>query len=104
MSEIDSTPIYVGAGLAGVGAWLNGQASTCAAELADLRARLAPLQDAWMQSQAADYYQGLQQNWNIAAEGLFGPEGVLGQIAQAMNVNWGNYAEAEWANIRTWQH
>jgi hypothetical protein len=35
---------------------------------------------------------------------LLGPDGVLGQIAHAMNVNWGNYTEAEWANISGWKH
>jgi hypothetical protein len=45
-----------------------------------------------------------QQEWNVAAEGLFGPNGILGEIAQAMNVNWGNYTDAEWSNIKTWRH
>ena len=31
-----------------------------------------PLQDQW-QGPAQSYYQGLQQEWNIAADGLFGP-------------------------------
>jgi uncharacterized protein YukE len=104
MPDIDGTPIYVGADLQNAGTWLNSEAATCSEELARLKAQLAPLQEAWTLSQAADYYQGLQQEWNIAAEGLFGPDGVLGQIAQAMNVNWGNYSDAEWSNIRTWQH
>jgi uncharacterized protein YukE len=104
MANIDGTPIYVAADLEGAGAWLNTQATTCADDLSRLKAQLAPLADAWTASKAADYYQGLQQEWNIAAEGLFGPDGVLGRIAQTMNVNWGNYSDAEWSNIRTWQH
>src|SRR3981081_3993300 len=104
MPNIDGTPIWVGEGLSGAGAWLNGQATTASDDLATLKAQLAPLQEAWTQSQAASYYQGLQQEWNIAAEGLFGPDGVLGQIAHAMNVNWGNYSDAEWSNISTWKH
>jgi hypothetical protein len=104
MADIDSQPIHVGPGLADAGTWLNTQAGQCADDLAQLKAKLAPLAEAWTQSKAADYYQGLQQEWNIAAEGLFGPDGVLGQIAHAMNVNWGNYSDAEWSNIRTWQH
>lgn len=104
MADIDGTPIYVANELSGAGAWLNTQATTCSDDLARLKAQLAPLAEAWTQSQAAGYYQGLQQEWNIAAEGLFGPDGVLGQIAHAMNVNWGNYSDAEWSNIKTWQH
>ena len=104
MADIDGTPVYVGAELQSAGTWLNTQATTCADDLARLKAQLAPLAEGWTQSQAADYYQGLQQEWNIAAEGLFGPDGVLGQIAHAMNLNWGNYSDAEWSNIRTWQH
>jgi len=104
MANIDGTPIYVAAELEGAGTWLNTQATNCADDLARLKAQLAPLADAWTLSKASDYYQGLQQEWNIAAEGLFGPDGVLGRIAQAMNVNWGNYSDAEWSNIQTWQH
>lgn len=104
MADIDGTPIHVGSGLENAGTWLNAQATTCADALFQLKGKLAPLAEAWTHSQAAGYYQGLQQEWNIAAEGLFGPDGVLGQIAHAMNVNWNNYSEAEWSNIKTWQH
>lgn len=104
MANIDGTPIFVAEGLSAAGPWLNSQAAICTDDLSALRAQLAPLAEAWTMSQAATYYQGLQQEWNIAAEGLFGPEGVLGQIAHAMNVNWGNYSNAEWSNISTWKH
>ncbi|GLY80029.1 WXG100 family type VII secretion target [Actinoallomurus iriomotensis] len=104
MADIDGSDIYVGEGLGAAGGVINARAGQIAGELEALKSKLAPLQDAWNKSQAADYYQGLQQEWNIAAEGLFGPEGVLGEIAQAMNVNWGNYTDAEWANIQTWKH
>jgi uncharacterized protein YukE len=67
-----------------------------------LKSKLAPLVDIWM-GLASSYYQPLQQEWNIAADGLFGPTGVLGQIANAMNVTWNNYSECEWANVRGWQ-
>lgn len=103
-SPVDASQIYVQEGLAGAGSTINGMAQTMADELAQLKSKLSPLQDAWTQSQAATYYQGLQNEWDIAANGLFGPDGVLGRIAQAMHVNWGNYSEAEWSNIQTWKH
>ncbi|MGX9227921.1 hypothetical protein ACWV95_20050 [Streptomyces albus] len=46
----------------------------------------------------------MQNEWDIAAEGLFGYDGVLGRIAHAMNINWNNYSDAEWSNVSTWKH
>ncbi|MEU1302170.1 WXG100 family type VII secretion target [Streptomyces shenzhenensis] len=104
MSDIDGTPIYVGEGLGAAGARLNGQAAAIEELLQHLRSLLAPLEEAWTHSTAATYYQDLKMEWDIAAMGLYGPDGVLGQIAHAMNVNWANYTAAEEANISTWRH
>jgi uncharacterized protein YukE len=104
MPDVDGSQIYVGEGLGAAGGWLNGRAAEIAGRLEALKSKLAPLQEAWTQSQAASYYQDLQQEWNISAEGLLGPDGVLGQIAHTMNVNWGNYTDAEWSNVQTWKH
>jgi hypothetical protein len=52
---------------------------------------------------AADWYHWKQQEWNAAAYGLFSPEGVLGQIALKLNISWGNYCDAEGANVQSWQ-
>ncbi|MGW8378532.1 WXG100 family type VII secretion target [Streptomyces sp. ODS28] len=104
MANIDSARLYVGEGLGEAGKYLNSRAAAISDELARLKGRLAPLADAWNQSQAASYYQDMQNEWDIAAEGLFGPEGVLGRIAHAMDVNWNNYSDAEWSNVSTWKH
>ncbi|MCO5974954.1 WXG100 family type VII secretion target [Actinoallomurus soli] len=104
MADIDGREMYVGEGLGAAGVWINGRAGQIRDELKALEGKLAPLQEGWNHSLAADYYQRLQGDWNLAAEGLFGPDGVLGQIAHAMNVNWGNYTDAEWSNIQTWKH
>lgn len=104
MADIDGTEIYVGEGLGAAGGWLNGRAGEIEGELQTLMNKLTPLRDSWLKSQAATYYEDLQQEWNIASEGLFGQNGVLGQIAHTMNVNWGNYTDAEWSNIQTWKH
>jgi hypothetical protein len=45
----------------------------------------------------------LQGEWNLAADGLFGPTGVLGKIAYSLNLSWANYSDCEWANVKTWQ-
>jgi len=102
MSSIDSTPILVHADLEAAGATINAQAQTISDELAALKAQLMPLAETWYGT-ANTYYEGLQQEWNIAAEGLFGPDGVLGRIAAAMDVNWANYSDAEWSNTQTWK-
>jgi uncharacterized protein YukE len=96
-------PILVQTELSNAGTYLNNQASMISDELNSLAAYLNGLPEIWTGS-ASTYYQGLQQEWNIAAAGLFGPDGVLGEIANAMNVTWGNYSDAEWSNSSTWQH
>jgi|SRR5882757_3430758 len=103
--SISGASIFVKEGLGGAGNVINGKASTLAEQLNKLKGELAPLQDEWRESQAATYYQDMQNEWDLAANGLFGPDGVLGRIAMAMNVNWGNYSDAEWSNVQTWtQH
>ncbi|MEV6536986.1 WXG100 family type VII secretion target [Streptomyces sp. NPDC051639] len=103
-SSIDGAQIFVGDSLGSAGAHIQAQAQAIADELGSLKTKLAPLQEAWRESQAAGYYQGLQNEWEVAANGLLGPDGILGQIAHAMNINWANYTEAEGANIQTWRH
>jgi WXG100 family type VII secretion target len=99
----DATPIAVPVDLEGAGTHLNNVAAAISGELEALwMNKLEPLQSTWT-GRAATYYQGLQQEWNTAAAGLFAPDGVLGQIARAMNVNWGNYSYAEADNTQTWQ-
>jgi uncharacterized protein YukE len=103
MAIPESMPILVAAELEGVGTYLNGQATEIADELSQLASYLNQLDLIWS-GNASSYYQGLQAEWNIAAEGLFGPDGVLGEIATAMNLTWNNYSDAEWSNSQTWNH
>jgi uncharacterized protein YukE len=104
MADIDSTPIQADPELKDKAHALTTLANECIDTLDGLQRKLRPLAEAWTHSQAASYYQGLQQEWNIAVEGLMGPDGVLGQIAHALHISYENYAEAEWANIGTWRH
>lgn len=105
MPGIDGAQIYVSEGLGGAGSQLKSMADELIQELQQLKNRLAPLADSWKQSQAATYYQDMQNEWDMAAYGLFDEEnGVLGRIANAMNVNIGNYSECEWSNIATWNN
>jgi WXG100 family type VII secretion target len=100
---VGGSRIAVPSELQAAGSTINGIAAAIEGELSALKSLLAPLQDTWTGAAQA-YYQGLQNEWNIAADGLFGPTGVLGQIAQTMNLNWNNYTDSESANVRTWQH
>ncbi|GAA5179197.1 hypothetical protein GCM10023322_08460 [Rugosimonospora acidiphila] len=88
--------------LENAGAQLSGTARTIDDQLSTLKNQLVPLQDYW-QGPAQSYYQDLQAEWNVAAQGLFGPDGVMGEIASALNLAWNNYTDCEWANVRTWQ-
>ncbi len=68
-----------------------------------LEAKIAPLADTW-RANSATYFEDQRLAWNVAADGLFGPEGVMGMIAHALNVNYQNYSDAELANEHTWKH
>jgi uncharacterized protein YukE len=100
---IDSRHLAVPLDLEHAGPYINSVAQQASDELTQLRNRLQPVLEIWC-GDAMDYYSGLQDEWNIAAEGLLGPEGVLGTIAHAMNITWKNYTECEWANVQTWKH
>jgi uncharacterized protein YukE len=100
---VDGREIHVPVDLEHAGPYINGIAAAVSDELKQLRTKLEPILASWS-GQAQEGYAGLQDEWNIAAEGLLGPEGVLGQIAHAMNVTWSNYTDCEWANVQTWQH
>ncbi len=102
MPDVAGSMLQVPSDLQGAGTYINGVATQIESELIALKNQLAPLMDSWSGA-AQTYYEGLQQEWNIAADGLFGPTGVLGIIAQAMNLNWNNYTDCEWANVRTWK-
>jgi WXG100 family type VII secretion target len=103
MPDVSGARLVVPSDLQSAGTYINGIAATIEGELTALKSLLQPLQDTWVGA-AQSYYEGLQTEWNIAADGLFGPTGILGQIAQAMNLNWNNYTDTEWANVKTWQH
>jgi uncharacterized protein YukE len=102
MADVASSNLVVPADLFAAGTTLNGRAHDIVAELDALKSQLAPIADTWI-GPAASYYQPLQAEWNIAAEGLFGPDGILGQIASALNLSWNNYSECEWSNVQSWK-
>lgn len=100
----DGTSILVHSQLGEVGPRIHASAEEIIGELQRLITLLGPLKDTWTTSEAAADYEILQQEWNTAAQGLFGPDGVLGNVAAVMNVNFVNYSDAEWANVSTWRH
>ncbi|MFE9453526.1 WXG100 family type VII secretion target [Streptomyces sp. NPDC006739] len=103
--NVDGANLMVKPDLGGAGTHINACAQTMADELASLAGKLHPVLDGTEWSGTAQqYFDGLESEWNYAANGLFGPDGVLGQIANAMQVNWNNYSEAEYSNTSTWRH
>jgi WXG100 family type VII secretion target len=102
MADIMNSRLQVPPELEGAGAMMNRTAATIEGQLITLRGQLVPLEDSW-QGPAQDSWHGLQAQWNYAADGLFGPNGVLGAIASALNLSWDNYCDCEWANVRTWR-
>jgi uncharacterized protein YukE len=103
MTDVDSASLMVHPDLGLAGKTINDAAPAIADELNKLIAQLQPIADTWT-GPAMDYYQPLMNDWNNAADALLGPDGVLGEIAHAMNISWGNYVEAEWSNTQTWKH
>jgi WXG100 family type VII secretion target len=85
------------------GAYLNAGASEIADKLQQLASYLDDLDAVW-QNSASGYFCGLQHEWNIAVEGLFGPGGVLSEIARAMNIGWASYSDAGWSKAHTRKH
>ncbi|MFG2041286.1 WXG100 family type VII secretion target [Dactylosporangium sp. NPDC048998] len=102
MPDVTGSMLQVPSDLQGAGNYINGVATQIEAELSSLKSQLAPLMQTWTGAAQA-YYEGLQQEWNVAADGLFGPTGVLGVIAQTMNLNWNNYSDCESSNVQTWK-
>jgi uncharacterized protein YukE len=102
MVNIDGASILVQDELANAGPYLNGQAQTIEDELSQLNGQIQPIFESWG-GHAAELYNLTQQKWSADALALFGPDGVLGVIAQHLNVVWNNYCDAEYANIQSWQ-
>lgn len=99
MSYSDALPITVQAELGAAGHTIRGHADTMWGELIRLRADIDDILAHW-RGGANQYFVDLKGEWDFAANGLFND--VLGQIAAAMDVNWNNYQETEFANVRTW--
>ncbi|MFY1672101.1 WXG100 family type VII secretion target [Plantactinospora sp. WMMB334] len=103
MPDIYNTRMVVPESLEGAGPYINGTAESIIEQLTILEGKLAPIAASWT-GEASTYFEDQRLAWNMAADGLFGPEGVLGMIAHALRVNYDNYREAELANTQTWRH
>src|SRR5256885_16210207 len=102
MPDVTGTPLVVPSDLQGAGMALNKQAQGIVDQLDALKTQLAPLAETRV-GPAASYYHPLQAEWNMAAEGLFGPTGALGQTAGALTLSWTNSSECEWSHLNDWQ-
>jgi hypothetical protein len=119
--DIGSIPLWVGQELSTAGPHVRSVAATLTQSLQDLRNQLAPVAETW-DSQAHSYYDPLEKMWDQSAQRLFGTsgsatvspgttdpaqvlaqEGVLGEIAQALDRAWENYVLTEGANTHIWR-
>jgi len=101
MTDPTASNLRVPMELENAGSQMSGYAAKIDEQLNLLKGKLDPLKDYW-QGPAQTYYQDLQAEWNAAADGLLGPDGVCGEIASALNLAWNNYTDCEWANVKTW--
>jgi hypothetical protein len=110
----------VGQELSTAGPHVRSVAVTLSQSLQDLRNQLAPVAETW-DSQAHSYYDPLEKMWDQSAQRLFGSsgaataspgvspsqvlaeEGVLGEIADALDRAWENYCLTEGANTHIWR-
>ncbi|MFI0793764.1 WXG100 family type VII secretion target [Micromonospora rubida] len=107
MPDIESSKLQVPAELGEAGNRVRQISSALAAELASLQSKLAPLEESWTGT-TYTYFKGLEQEWNMAATGLWGDGGqgsggLLPFIAHALDVSYQNYTNAEQSNTKTWQ-
>jgi len=120
--DIGSIPLWVANELSTAGQTVRNTAIQLTQDLQDLRNQLAPLAESW-DSDSHNYYDELERLWDQASQRLFGTsgaataspgttdqgqvlaqEGVLGEIAHALDVTWDNYVLTEGANTHIWQH
>ncbi|MFI5838818.1 WXG100 family type VII secretion target [Catenuloplanes sp. NPDC051500] len=101
--DIYGTHIKVPDSLEGAGTFINGISRDTIDDLTRLENKLLPLAETWV-GDTYIYFEDQRRAWNVAADGLFGPEGIMGMIAHALNVNYQNYSEAELTNTATWKH
>ncbi len=73
MPDIFETHIRVPTDLEGAGTFINGASAEIIGDLTRLENQLAPLAATWVGS-SATYFEDQRLAWNVAADGLFGPE------------------------------
>jgi WXG100 family type VII secretion target len=99
MPDVENSLLQVPAELEQYGGKLLAIAQNIDEKLIKLRQQLAPVADMWI-SDAANQYQTVQHEWNVAANDFMTAEGTLGHIAHLSNTNWNNYVDAEGTNVK----
>jgi WXG100 family type VII secretion target len=98
---VDGTALMVKTELESAPTYIDARVEAITQLLQSLVAQLEPVEETWS-GWASNYYEPLQEEWNLAANGLFGPDGVLSTISNTLRTTWSNYDSAESANIGTW--
>jgi hypothetical protein len=107
MASIEDSNLAVPTQLGDAGPYVRKVAGIVTGQLNTLAGQLKPLETTWT-GDAYTYFNGLEQEWNAAAQGLFGDgvsyPGILGDIAHRLDVAWYNYCVAQQANTKMWLH
>lgn len=108
---VEDSNLRVPVELEHAGTDVRTKARLIVAQLETLAKQLLPLQETWNDPGfgAFSWFQGLQQEWNMSAKGLFGDgavePGILGAIANRLDVSWYNYVTTQTTNTKQWmQH
>lgn len=101
MVDIDGTRIKVSLDQESAGSVVRGCAAQMEDSLTMLRNKLAELESVWT-GDAKTEYLALRTQWSTAAQDLFGQDGLLGTIGNALDNCWDNYHGSEEANLKTW--
>ncbi|MFY1635498.1 hypothetical protein ACN27F_19860 [Solwaraspora sp. WMMB335] len=79
--------------LAEVGQAIDALAGQVARRLTDLRRELGSTGGLWA---GAGVDLDPKIEWTLAADGILGPDGILGLISGAIHYEWPGYAQAGW--------
>ncbi|WFE25480.1 hypothetical protein O7623_19035 [Solwaraspora sp. WMMD791] len=95
MDGADTAPPAPPAELADLAQAIDVLAAGVARRLTDLRHELEPTRVLWTRGRV-DLDPAVE--WTLAADGILGPDGILGLISEAIRADWPGYPGAGWSD------